>query len=332
MKNQKIKDTLQIPINSGFGPRTTAKEVMGNRRLEGKIVIATGGYSGIGTETTRVLAKAGATVIIPARSVEKAKTTLIDIPNVEIYQLDLTNPVSIDLFAKEFLSSGRPIHILINGAGIMATPMRRDSRGYESQFSTNHLGHFQLTARLWPALMKAKGARAVVLSSYSHHVAAFDFDDPNFEHREYDKWKAYAQSKCANALFAVALDKRGRGQNIRAFALHPGIVPETSLGRDLKAEEQLVVKRLENGLLVSSDNSELPLKTVEEGAATTIWCAISEQLNGMGGVYCQDVDIAEAVSADSEKLAGVWPFAIDKDMAARLWKLSEKLTGVKFSI
>ena len=332
MKNQKIINTVQAPIHSGFGPRTTAKEVMGNRGLEGKVSIVTGGYSGIGTVTTRVLAEAGVTVIIPARSVEKAKATLAGIPNVEIYELDLMNPVSIDAFAKRFISSGRPLHILINGAGVMATPLRRDARGYESQFSTNHLGHFQLTARLWPALIKAKGARVVVLSSYSHKGATINFDDPNFEHREYDKFIAYAQSKCANALFAVALDKWGRAQNVRAFALHPGIVPDTSLGRDLKAEELLVVKRLENGQIVMADGGGLPLKTVEQGVATTIWCAVSEQLNGMGGVYCQDVDIAEAVPADSEKMSGVWPWAINTDRATRLWKLSEKLTGVKFSI
>jgi NAD(P)-dependent dehydrogenase (short-subunit alcohol dehydrogenase family) len=332
MKNQIIKDTVQAPIHSGFGPRTTAKDVMGNRRLDGKVIIVTGGYSGIGTEMTRVLAEAGATVIVPARSVEKAKATLAGIHNVEIEELDLMNPASIDNFAKRFISSGRPLHILINGAGIMNTPLRRDTRGYESQFSTNHLGHFQLTARLWPALIKAKGARVVAISSYAHKGGAIDFDDPNFEHREYDKRKAYAQSKCATVLFAVALDKRSREQNVRAFALHPGTVPDTNLGRDLKPEEKPAVKKLENGQIVMANGAPFLLKTVEEGAATPIWCAVSEQLNGMGGVYCQDCDIAEALPADSNSFSGVWPWAIDKEMAERLWKLSEKLTGVKFSI
>ena len=330
MKHPQNHDTVQAPIHSGFGSQTTAREVLGNRDLKGKIAIVTGGYSGIGTETTRVLAGAGATVIVPARSLDKAKAALVGIPNVELDFLDLMDPVSIDTFTRKFLASGRSLHILINGAGIMGTPLRRDSRGYESQFSTNHLGHFQLTVSLLPALKKAEGARVVVLSSFGHVAGGIIFDDPNFEHTEYNKWRAYGQSKCANALFAVALDKRGRLQNIRAFALHPGVVPDTDLGRDLKKEEgAIVVKRLENGQPIGRDGTIF--KTVEQGAATTIWCATSEQLNGKGGVYCQDVDIAEAVPADSKKPSGVRPWAIDPESAERLWALSEKLTGAKFT-
>ena len=330
MKQQHNNNTVQAPIHSGFGPLTTAREVMGDRNLKGKVAIVTGGYSGIGTETTRVLAEAGATVVVPARSIDKAKAALMGIPNIELDILDLMDPASIDAFAQRFLLSGRPLHIQINGAGIMAPPLRRDARGYESQFSTNHLGHFQLTARLWPALKKAKSARVVALSSWGHHVGTgVNFDDPNYEYREYDRWQAYGQSKSADALFAVALDKRGRSQNVRAFALHPGIIPDTDLGRDLnKSELPVVVKTLENGQLIGP--GDIPFKTVEQGAATTIWCATSEQLNGMGGVYCQDVDIAEARPADSKALSGVWPWAMDPDLAEQLWHLSEKLTGVKF--
>ena len=332
MKHQQINDTVQAPIHSGFGPMTTAKEVMGNRSLKGKVAIVTGGYSGIGTETTRVLAGAGATVVVPARSPDKAAATLRGIPNVELDVLDLMNPTSIDAFAQRFLSSGRPLHIQIKRAGIMAAPLRRDARGYESQFSINHLGHFQLTARLWPALKKAKGARVVMVSSWGHRYGGVDFDDPNYEHREYDKWKSYAQSKTAIALFSLTLDKRARSYGVRSFALHPGVVPDTDLGRDLKEGElPAVVKRLENGQPISSDK-DMSFKTVEQGAATTIWCATSEQLNGMGGVYCQDVDIAEAVPADSNGPSGVWPWAMNPDLAERLWQLSEKLTGVKFPI
>jgi NAD(P)-dependent dehydrogenase (short-subunit alcohol dehydrogenase family) len=332
MQKEQIKDTVQVPIHSGFGPLTTSQQVMGNRSLKGKTIIQTGGYSGIGREVTRVFAQSGATVIIPAHSVEKAKTALQGLPNIEIYEMDLIHPDSIDAFSKRFLASGRPLHILINGAGIMATPLRRDARGYELQFATNHLGHFQLTARLWPALKAAKSARVVVLSSFSHHMAAVNFEDPNFEHREYEKWNAYAQSKSANALFAVGLDKKARKYNVRAFALHPGIVPETDLGRDLKKEELPVLPRDEKGEPIRQRPGGIPLKTVEEGASTTVWCAVSEQLNGMGGVYCQDVDIAEAVQADSKSFSGVWPWAIDPFTAEKLWGLSEQLTGVKFLI
>lgn len=331
MNNQQSNEyTVQVPIPSGFGILTTAREALGKHDLRGKVAIVTGGYSGIGTETTRVLAEAGATVIVPARSIKKAKEILMGIPNIEFEMLDLMDPNSIDDFSGRFLSSNRPLHILINGAGVISTSLKLDSRGYESQFSTNYLGHFQLTARLWPALKLSKGARVVVLSSFAHKNGGVDFDDPNFKCRQYDKWKAYAQSKSASALFVVALDKRSKFQDIRAFAVHPGIIPDTNLGRDLGDDEKpALLKKDANGQIIVNENDEY-YKTVEQGAATTIWCATSEQLEGMGGVYCEDVDIAQAVSADCLLPSGVRPWAIDKDMAEQLWQLGEKLTGVKF--
>jgi NAD(P)-dependent dehydrogenase (short-subunit alcohol dehydrogenase family) len=199
----------QAPIHSGFGPTTTAQETIAGIGLSGKVAIVTGRYSGIGLETTRALAEAGATVIVPARNPDKARKALNAIRRVEQSGLDLLDPGSIDAFASEFLASGRPLHMLINNAGIMATPLTRDSRGYESQFSANHLGHFQLTARLWPALRNAHGARVVAVSSRGHQRAGIDFDDAQFQHRTYDKWQAYGQSKTANVLFAVELDRRG---------------------------------------------------------------------------------------------------------------------------
>ena len=202
------RTTPQAPIHSGFGPNTTAREVLRGHDLMGKTAIVTGGYSGIGLETTRALAEAGATVVVPARTQEKARTALDGIPRVEVETVELIDPASIDAFAGRFLGSERPLDILINNAGIMAPPLQRDARGYESQFATNHLGHFQLTARLWPALKRAGKARVVSVSSTGISFGGVDFDDPNFARREYDKWKAYGQSKTANALFAVALDKR----------------------------------------------------------------------------------------------------------------------------
>src|SRR5215831_10801323 len=210
------KTTPQHPIGSGFGAYTTAAEVIRGIDLSGKIVIVTGGYSGIGLETTRTFVSAGAEVIVPARDLSKAKSALAATPGVTAEMLDLMDPVSIDAFANRFVGSGRALHILVNNAGIMANPSTRDARGYESQFSTNHLGHFQLTARLWPALQRATGARVVSLSSVGHRRAAVDFEDPNFEHREYDRWIAYGQSKTANALFAVALDEIGQPDGVRA--------------------------------------------------------------------------------------------------------------------
>jgi len=172
--------TKQQPIGSGFGAATTAEEVTGGANLAGMVAIVTGGYSGIGLETTRVLSAAGATVIVPARTLEKARAALQAIPGVELEQLDLLDPASVDSFAERFLATGRPLHLLINNAGIMAVPLTRDARGFESQFAANHLGHFQLTLRLWPGLRRANNARVVTLSSGAHRYSEFNFDDPNF--------------------------------------------------------------------------------------------------------------------------------------------------------
>jgi NAD(P)-dependent dehydrogenase (short-subunit alcohol dehydrogenase family) len=324
--------TAQTPINSGYGFSSTAKEVIGDISLKGKTAIVTGGYSGIGLETAKVLAEAGANVIVPVRSVDKAKKALEGIPNIELETLDLMEPKSIDSFVKKFIVSNRPLHILVNSAGIMASPLMRDERGYEAQFATNHLGHFQLTAKLWPALKKANGARVISVSSRALRLGGVDLEDPNFEKREYDPWKAYAQSKSANVLFAVELDKLGQDYGVRAFAVHPGLIPTTGIGRyvpEEKAKPREINNKNEKPAANETSNQ---FKTIEQGAATSVWCATSPQLDGMGGVYCEDVDIAEAVPADSLKGNGVRPWAIDEEIAENLWTLSEELTGVKFII
>jgi NAD(P)-dependent dehydrogenase (short-subunit alcohol dehydrogenase family) len=316
--------TEQKPLPSGFGPRTTAQEVLAGRNLQGKVAIVTGGHSGLGLETTQVLANAGATVIIGARDPQKAAVAVAKMKNVEVGQLDLASPSSIDRFANEFLKSNRGLDLLINNAGIMATPLMRDDRGYEMQFATNHLGHFQLTARLWEALKKSGDARVVALSSYGHSRSGVDLNDPNFNQRAYDKWMAYGQSKSANSLFAVELDKRGRRHGIRAFAAHPGGIL-TDLSRYLTDEDfQAFGVYRENGVLKGPDW----LKNVEQGAATTVWCAVSPQLDNKGGVYCEDCDIAQLLPADSTLHGGVRPWAVDKTAAEVLWVLSEKLTSI----
>lgn len=316
--NKTYRRTPQEPITSGYGKHSTAKETLQEINLSDKICIVTGGYSGIGLETTRALAEAGATVIVPARTIEKARTALADIPHVEIEELDLMDPASIDAFAKRFLDSQRPLDILINNAGIMVPPLTRDFRGYESQFATNHLGHFQLTARLWPALKQAGSARVVSVSSSGIVFGGVNFEDPNFEQEQYEKWRAYGQSKSANSLFAVSLDEFGYDYGIRAFAVHPGAI-YTDLSRFLSEEE------------LNSLDFGMDLKTEEQGAATSVWCATSPTLEGQGGVYCLDVNIARAVPTVQD-MPGVLPWAIDSDSAQRLWELSEKLTGVKFDL
>ncbi|PHP85800.1 oxidoreductase [Burkholderia sp. AU18528] len=316
----------QVPLHSGFGRTSTASDVINGIDLHGQVAIVTGGYSGIGLETTRVLSRAGATITVPARNAGKAREAIAGIPRVEVAELDLGDPASIDNFAMDFVARGRPLHLLVNNAGIMAVPLGRDRRGHELHFATNHLGPFQLTVRLWPALLRAGAARVVILSSGAHRRAAFDFDDPDFERREYDKWKAYAESKTASSLFAVALDSRGETRGIRAFAVHPGRI-ETGLQRAISMPElQALGLRDRNGQIPASHRSLY--KTVEQGAATTVWCATSPALDGMGGVYCEDADIAAAVPVTHEPLDGVLPWAIDPAAAERLWQLSERLTGV----
>jgi NAD(P)-dependent dehydrogenase (short-subunit alcohol dehydrogenase family) len=319
----------QAPIGSGFDKNTTAEEALGGRDLSGKVAVVTGGYSGIGVETTRVLAEAGATVVVPARTPEKAAANLDGIPNVEHDTLDLSAPASIDAFAERFNASGRPLDLLINSAGVMARPLGRDDRGYELQFATNHLGHFHLTARLWDALAQAHAARVVALSSLGHRRGGIDFDDPNFNDREYDKWKAYGQSKTGNALFARALDTKAESKGVRAFSVHPGGIL-TDLTRHLETSELQRMGALdENG--DPNPLEQTRFKNVPQGAATSIWCATSPQLDGLGGVYCEDVDVATPVPADSEETTGVRPWAIDPEAADRLWTLSEELTGVTFT-
>lgn len=304
--------------------RTEASQAIGDRKLNGKLAIVTGGYSGLGLETTKALAGAGATVIVPARTPDKARAALAGIKGVEQTALDLSDPSSIDAFTRDVVKANRKIDILVNNAAIMASPLMRDTRGYEAQFATNHLGHFQLTARLWPMLKQGGGARVVSLSSIGHRRSPVNLEDPNFESSAYDKWEAYGRAKSANSLFAVALDELGQPHNVRAFAVHPGGIM-TDLQRFMPEEEKRAMGWIdENGRLNER------FKTPSQGAATSVWCATNLQLEGKGGVYCEDCDIAEAVPADAQTWSGVRPWAIDPVAAKKLWTLSEKMTGVSF--
>jgi len=331
MKTNNYQGALQKPLGSGFDASSTTNDVIKDINLTGKNVIITGGNVGIGLETTKTLAAGGAHVIVLVRDLEKAKTNLEGLSHVEIEKLDLANPESIDAFAKKFNASGKPLHLLINNAGIMWVPLRKDSRGIESQLAVNYLGHFQLTARLWPALKKANGARVVNLSSFGHHFSSFHFDDPNFEQREYETLLGYGQSKTATNLFSVELDNRAKEFNVRSFSVHPGSVGGTDLAREASLElfQQM-------GILDDSGNIRpeiaASLKTIPQGAATTVWCATSPMLNDLGGVYCEDGDIAALDLPDSSLSTGVSPYSLDEVSAKKLWKLGESLTGVEFKI
>lgn len=330
MGQKNYKGALQQPIGSGFNAQSTSTEVIKDIDLSGKIAIVTGGNTGIGLETVKTLANAGATVIVPARDIEKAVKNLKGIANVEIEKMDLVNPNSIDKFTSKFLASGRPLHLLINNAGIMWVPLRRDYRGIESQLAINYLAQFQLTANLFPALKRANGARVVNVSSQGHQFAPFDFDDPNFEHREYETLQSYGQSKTAVNLFSVELDNRAKKFGIRAYSLHPGSIKGTELAREAPLE--LFVKMGfcdERGNILPEVAASL--KTIPQGASTTIWCATSPQLNNIGGVFCEDTDIA-GLSLEQEVSAGVKTYSLDEKNAKKLWELSEKLTGIRFNI
>jgi NAD(P)-dependent dehydrogenase (short-subunit alcohol dehydrogenase family) len=303
-----MSTTAQHKIGSGFGADSTAEDVLR-------------GYSGLGLETTRTLTGAGAHVVVPARRPDTAREALAGIDGVELDELDLGDLDSVRDFAERFLASGRRVDFMIDNAGIMACPETRVGPGWEAQFATNHLGHFALVNRLWPAIAPG-GARVVSVSSRGHHFSGIRWDDIHWR-RGYDKWEAYGQAKTANVLFAVHLDKLGRDFGVRAFSLHPGGII-TPLQRHLPREEMV-----ERGWIDEQGNPLNPegFKTPQQGAATQVWAATSPQLDGMGGVYLEDCDIAEPAPADGER-TGVKDWATDPEQAARLWALSAELTGV----
>lgn len=322
--------TKQKPVGSPFGAASTAEDVIAGIDLTGKTAIVTGGYSGIGLEAVGVLLAAGAKVFVPARDIEKAKRNLVESPGAIIESLDLMDPQSIDAFAERFLAGNQSLDILINNAGIMASPFARDARGNESQLSTNVLGHYRLTCRLWTALKDSSGARVVLLSSANHRVKVSDFlRDPNFERTAYEPWKAYANSKAGNILLAVAFDEIGNSHGIRAYAVHPGGIIETGLARHMDMNIARAV-----GMIDEEGNAiidpESGWKTPQQGAATMIWAATSPLLTETGGVYCADCDVGTMLSEDEGELSltGVSPGLLDRANALHFKQVCELLTGV----
>ncbi|MFI7455576.1 SDR family NAD(P)-dependent oxidoreductase [Nonomuraea sp. NPDC049714] len=325
----------QHPLKSGFTAASTAGEVLQGIDLSGKNVVVTGGHVGLGLETTRALSQAGASVTVGSRNPDRAAPALAGVERGEIDRLDLLDPASIDAFAARYLASGRPLHILINSAGIMGGPLVRDARGYESQFATNHLGHFQLTLGLLPALRAAHGARVVNLTSGGHRLSDIRWDDPHFT-TGYEGHLAYGQSKTANVLFAVELDRRWAEEGIRGYAVHPGIVVSTNLGNSMP-EDQVRAMNLAMGLIDASGrpiiDPEREKKTAAQGAGTIVFAATSPLLAEIGGVYLRNNDISsldeapEPITFGTEPIVSsdVVPHAIDPVSAQRLWELSEQL-------
>lgn|SRR5690606_14136094 len=321
---------LQKPLGSGFGASSTANDVINGIDLKGKIAIVTGASTGIGLETLKTLSNAGATVVAGVRNIDKAKNNLQNRPNVEIEQLDLMDANSINNFTQKFLDSKRPLDLLINNAGIMFVPLRRNDRGIESQLATNYLAVFQLTANLWSALKAAGNARVLNISSQGHQFAPFDFEDPNFEKRDYDSLSAYGQSKTAINLFTFELDNRAKDFGVRAYSIHPGNIWGTELAREASPETLQQIGFLDNNGEPIQEVID-SLKTVSQGTATTIWAATSPLLDNIGGVYLEDSDIAE-LATDEGFTAGVRAYSLKQNNAKKLWNLSEELTGLSFYI
>lgn len=312
-----------------FGATSTADEVHAGINLAGRTVFITGGYSGLGEETARAMAARGAQVILSGRDEAKLaeagkRITPDGSTPAETLVCDLASLASIRAAGEEANRRFDQIDLLINNAGVMACPFGRTADGFEMQFGTNHLGHFLLTSKLMPLVRRGSGQRIVNLSSRGHHIDRVHLDDPNFSAREYDKWRAYGQSKTANVLFAVGLERRLSGEGIHAFAVHPGGI-HTNLGRHMSAEDTAaLLKRIEE-----SSGAPAQFKTVPQGAATTCWVATAPELDGRGGLYAEDCHIA-AID-DEDRNGGVRSYAVDPETADALWELSEELVGEPFA-
>lgn len=322
--------TPQAPLDTPFSASSTASDVLDGLDLTGQEVVVTGGHSRLGREVSRALAAAGASVTVAARDPRRATAAVAGIAGLRVEQLDLTDPGSVEAFAQRWRVSGRPVHVLINSAAVLPAPpeLMRDARGHELLFSTSHLGHFQLTRALLPALRTAGGARVVNVTSGAARVGEIRWEDLDFA-TGYDPGAAYGQSKRANVLFTVELDRRYADQNVRAFAAHPGVI----VGPGPFPSETLAVYQAQG--LVDEDgaaiiNPEAGKKTVEQGAATLVFGAANPLLDGLGGVYLKDSDIAVLDDTPRPVTANDIPSdansaMLDPQDARRLWELSERL-------
>ncbi|MEP5764671.1 MAG: SDR family NAD(P)-dependent oxidoreductase [Halieaceae bacterium] len=311
-----------------FNHESTTDEVIAGTRLVGKVAVITGVGAGLGFETARVLAAAGAKIVMMTRTEESQLATLDALAElqpdalIDGFVMDLSDLASIRAAAEALTSRYPKVDLLINNAGVMACPQAQTKDGFELQFGTNHLGHFLFTCLLAPSLLAAAPSRVVNLSSAGHRFSQVDFDDPNFEHRDYDKWVAYGQSKTANALFSVALNRRLASAGVTANAVHPGMIV-TELGRHLEESDI-------SDLMERASQRTVGFKSIPAGAATSVWAATSPELEGKGGLYLEDCQVA-AVNPDNMD-NGYEPYALDPEAAERLWSLSEQLVGQEFEL
>jgi NAD(P)-dependent dehydrogenase (short-subunit alcohol dehydrogenase family) len=314
----------QHSIETGFGNKSEASEVMSGIDLSGKVALVTGGYSGIGFETVRALTGAGAKVIVPSRDVDRAVTTLDGVIGAEqIGFMDLSDLPSVTRFGEAIAANHPKIDIAIFNAGVMACPLYRTQQGLEWQLGVNHVGHYVLLQTLLPSLRAARGARLVTLSSIAHRMSAVRFDDMNYNDREYDKWQAYGQAKSAQSLMAVELDRREAGNGIRSFSVHPGGI-FTPLQRHLGNAEMAEFGWTDTDGRPSPVAEKL-FKTTTQGCATSLWAATHSLLDNVGGVYCEDCNVSDVVPDESNAFTGVRQWAIDSETAQRTWTETETL-------
>ena len=322
-----------------FGAKSTTDEVLAGVDLKGKRILVTGVSAGLGVETARALVAHGADVVGAARDLEKAKRATAEVTkaaaesggSLELIELDLASLKSVRAAADQLLADGRTFDVVIANAGVMATPYGKTEDGFETQFGTNHLGHFVFVNRI--ATLIKDGGRLVNLSSSGHRFSDVNLDDPNFETTAYDPFVAYGRSKTANILFAVEFDRRHRGRGVRGTAVHPGGIA-TELGRHMPegAIEAFVAQVQKERAAAGQPPFEF--KTIPQGAATSVWAGVVAGANEVGGKYCEDCQVGQLIPADQEVSAinqGLRGYAIDPENAAALWKKSEEMVGETFA-
>jgi NAD(P)-dependent dehydrogenase (short-subunit alcohol dehydrogenase family) len=311
-----------------FGEQTTTDEVLDGVDLSGTQALVTGASAGLGQETARALAAHGASVIMAARDLEKGERAAAPVraeatggATVELRELDLASLDSVRRFCDGVLADHDHLHLLVANAGVMAPPKGVTADGFETQFGTNHLGHFVLVNRLVPLLLAGAPSRIVNLSSGGHRFSDVDLEDPNFERQDYHPWVGYGRSKPATVLFAVELDRRLRDRGVRACAVHPGMI-HTELGRHL-TEESI------NQLMAARGDRKIVAKEIPAGAATSVWAGVVADADAVGGHYCEDCAVSPVI-AEGGGSPGVMAYAVDPDTATALWARSEELVGERF--
>jgi NAD(P)-dependent dehydrogenase (short-subunit alcohol dehydrogenase family) len=327
-------------MSKSFGATSTTDEVLEGVDLRGKRILVTGVSAGLGVETARALAAHGAHVVGAARDLAKARNATKHIRasvddngdgTLDLIELDLASLASVRAAADALLKTGKPFDLVIANAGVMACPFGHTTDGFETQFGTNHLGHFVFVNRIAP--MMSHGSRLVNLASSGHRFSDVDLDDPNFEKTAYDPWQAYGRAKTANILFAVEFDRRHKANGIRATAVHPGGIA-TELGRHAFKDEATLQKFIDdiNARHAAAGQPPFKLKSIPQGAATSVWAGVVAPAEDVGGKYCEDCHVATLLPAEdmSPISAGVRAYALDPERAKKLWAQSEEMVGEKF--